>query len=33
MDYARKYDIVIRMYNLMEYGDAYSKTSESLWEH
>ena len=26
-------DRVIPIYNLIEYSDAYSKTSGSLWEH
>ena len=25
-------DIVVLMYNLIEYSDAYSKTSRSLWQ-
>ena len=30
---AYKIDIVMSMYNLIEYSDAYLKTSESLWKH
>ena len=26
-------DIVMTMYNLIEYSDNYSKTSESLWHY
>ena len=29
----RKIDIVMPMYNLIEYRDAYLKTSESLWQY
>ena len=29
----RKIDIVMPMYNLIEYSDAYLKTSESLWQY
>ena len=32
-DDAQKIDVVIRMYNLIEYSDAYSKTSGSLWQY
>ena len=31
IDYAKHKDIVMLMYNLIEYSDQYSKTSESLW--
>ena len=31
MDDAQKIDFVMPMYNLIEYNDAYSKTSGSLW--
>ena len=31
--YAEDIDIVIPMYNLIEYSNAYSKTSESLWQY
>ena len=30
---AQKNDIVMPMYNLIEYSDAYSKTSGSLWQY
>ena len=33
IDYAKNIDIVMPMYNLIEYGDNYSKTSGSLWQH
>ena len=33
VDDARKIDVVILMYNLIEYSDAYSKTSGSLWQY
>ena len=33
VDDAQKIDIVMPMYNLIEYSDAYSKTSESLWQY
>ena len=29
--YAQKVDLVMPMYNLIEYSDAYLKTSRSLW--
>ena len=32
VDDAQKTDLVIPMYNLIEYNDAYSKTSWSLWQ-
>ena len=31
IDYAKHKDIVMPMYNLIEYRDKYSKTSGSLW--
>ena len=33
LDYAEDIDIVVPMHNLIEYSDAYSKTSESLWQY
>ena len=33
IDNAEYIDIVMRMYNLIEYNDNYSKTSGSLWQH
>ena len=33
VDDAQDIDIVMPMYNLIEYSDAYSKTSESLWQY
>ena len=33
VDHAQKIDIVMPMYNLIEYSDAYSKTSGSLWQY
>ena len=33
VDDAQKGDIVIHMYNLTEYRDAYSKKSRSLWQY
>ena len=33
VDDAQKIDIVMPMYNLIEYSDAYSKTSGSLWQY
>ena len=33
VDDAQKIDIVMPMYSLIEYKDAYSKTSESLWQY
>ena len=33
IDDAQKTDIVMPIYNLIEYSDAYSKTSESLWQY
>ena len=33
IDYAQKVDIITSMYNLIEYSDAYSKTSGSLWQY
>ena len=33
VDNAQDIDIVMPMYNLIEYSDNYSKTSESLWQH
>ena len=32
-DNAQDIDIVMPMYNLIEYSDNYSKTSESLWQY
>ena len=33
VDNAKDIDIVMPMYNLIEYGDNYSKTSESIWQY
>ena len=33
IDNAKDIDIVIPMYNLIEYSDNYSKTSKSLWQY
>ena len=33
VDEGQDIDIVIPMYNLIEYTDAYSKTSRSLWQY
>ena len=33
VDNAKDIDIVMSMYNLIEYGDNYSKTSGSLWQY
>ena len=33
VDYAKDIDIVIPMYNLIEYSDNYAKTSGSLWQY
>ena len=33
IDNAEYIDIVMAMYNLIEYSDNYSKTSESLWKY
>ena len=33
VDDAQKIDIVTPMYNLIEYSDAYLKTSEGLWQY
>ena len=33
LDNAKYQDIVMPMYNLIEYSDNYSKTSESLWQY
>ena len=33
IDNAKDIDIVISMYNLIEYSDNYSKTFESLWQY
>ena len=33
MDNAKDIEIVMPMYNLIEYGDNYSKTSGSLWQY
>ena len=33
IDNAEYIDVVMPMYNLIEYSDNYSKTSESLWQY
>ena len=33
VDNAKDIDVVMPMYNLIEYSDNYSKTSGSLWQH
>ena len=33
VDYAENIDIVVPMYNLIKHGDAYLKTSGSLWQY
>ena len=33
IDNAKEFDLVILMYNLVEYSDNYSKTSGSLWQY
>ena len=33
IDNAKDIDVVIPMYNLIEYSDNYSKTSRRLWQH
>ena len=33
VDDAQKIDVVMPMYNLIEYSDAYLKTSEGLWQY
>ena len=33
IDNAKDFDIVMPMYNLIEFSDNYSKTSESLWQY
>ena len=33
IDTAKDIDIVISMYNLIEYSDNYSKTSDILWQY
>ena len=33
IDNAKDIDVVMPMYNLIEYSDNYSKTSGSLWQH
>ena len=33
VDNAKDIDIVMPMYNLIEYSDNYAKTSESLWQY
>ena len=33
INYAQDIDIVMPMYNLIEYSDNYSKTSTSLWQY
>ena len=33
IDNAKNLDVVIPMYNLIEYSDNYSKPSGSLWEY
>ena len=32
-DHAKDIDVVMSMYNLIEYSDNYSKTSGSLWQY
>ena len=32
IDHAKNVDVVMSVYNLMEYSDNYSKTSASLWK-
>ena len=32
-DYAKKFDIVMLIYNLREYSDNFAKASESLWKY
>ena len=33
IDYAKHIDVMMPMYNLIEYSDNYSKTSGSLWQY
>ena len=33
IDDAQKIDVVMPMYNLMQYSDAYSETSGNLWQY
>ena len=33
VDDAQKIDIVMPMYNLIEYSNSYSKTPESIWQY
>ena len=33
IDYCHDIDIIMRMYNLIEYSDNYAKTSGSLWQY
>ena len=33
VDEAQRINVVMAMYNLIEYSDAYSKTSRSLWQY
>ena len=33
IDNAKDIDVVITMYNLIEYSNNYSKTSRSLWQY
>ena len=33
IDTAKDIDVVISMYNLIEYSDNYSKTSDILWQY
>ena len=33
IDHAKYIDVVIPMYNLIEFSDKYSKTSGNLWEY
>ena len=33
VDNAHDIDVVMPMYNLIEYSDTYSKSSESLWQY
>ena len=33
IDNAKDFDVVMSMYNLIEYSDNYSKASRNLWQH
>ena len=33
IDHAKDIDIVMNIYNLIEYSDNYAKASESLWQY